>query len=143
MINTNSIHFLDKGIYTGGDRTRKNYIPNPSSYSVTESDIDLNSKRSTSGYLNRNRVRKDVYSVECVWDKLSRNQVNLLRYASSPKDYRFKFRWDLLNENTGAVIDKYTTCEHMYTDANRTFEQTSTESDGVDYWTATLTFIEY
>lgn len=137
------INFLDKGIYTGGSLNRQNYIPNPTGYTVNEADIDLNSKRSTDGYLNRNRVRKDVYSVACTWERLSRQQVNLLRWASSPKDYRLRFKWDVLDETTGAVTSIYTTCDHMYTDANRSFEQISTESDKVDYWSATLTFIQY
>lgn len=137
------INFLDKGVFTGGDRTRDKYIPNPSQYSVQESDIDLNSKRSTTGYLTRNRVRTNAYTVTCSWDKLSESQLDLLRWACSPARFRLKFRHNQLDPETGAVTSRFTTDDAMYTDANRTFELVFTEDDEHDYWSASLSFISY
>ena len=137
------INFPDKSIFTGGDKDRDDYIPNPSEYSVQESDIDLNSKRSTSGVLNRNRIRVDTYSVTCSWNKLTEHQVDLLRYASCEAKFKLTFRHNQIDKSTGRVTSRFTTANEMYCDANRTFDLISTEDDEHDYWSVSLTFIQY
>lgn len=135
--------FPDTNVYTGGDISREGYIPNPSQYSVQESDIDLNSKRSTNGVLQRNVVRKKTYSISCSWDRLSEHQLDKLRYAWAKDKFSLKFRHNEISESAGTVTSRFVTRPAMYVDANRVFELVSTESDTEDYWSVSITFVEY
>jgi hypothetical protein len=129
--------FPDTGIRTGMKADGKNYIPNPSSYSVLMSDVDLDDKRSTSAILNRNRIRQNVYTVTCSWDRLTDYQLYRLLTACQAEKFSLKFR-DPLN-----ITDRYTTKSEMYADANKEVDLVSTEDDDEDFWSASLSFVEY
>lgn len=135
MLGVPFLEFPDTGVKTGVPGS--DYIPNPSSYKVMMSDVDLDDKRSTTAKLNRNRVRQNVYSVTCGWDRLNETQMNRLLEACQEEMFSLKFR-DPLNIKT-----RYTTKQEMYADANKEAELTSVEDDTRDYWSITLTFIEY
>lgn len=135
MLGVPFLQFPDTGVKTGVRGV--DYIPNPSSYSVTMSDVDLDDKRSTSAKLNRNRVRQNVYSVSCSWDRLNETQLNSLLLACQAEKFKLTFR-DPLN-----LSSRYTTKNEMYADANKTAELTFCEDDEHDYWSISLTFIEY
>lgn len=136
MANINTLTFQN------GQKTGKSssavYIPNPSSYDVQMSDMDLNSKRSYSGYLNRNRVRQNVYSVSCTWDWLNEKQLYALLSACQASSFTLTFRdpLNLISSNGG-----YTT-KTVYADANKNVKLVSTKDDTEDYWQISLKFIE-
>lgn len=140
---TRTLDFLDAGIYTGGERNRDNYIPNPSEYSVDEGDIDLNSKRGTNGKLRRNRIAVNKHVVKCSWDKLTEDQVIQLRLACMPDKYRLKFRYADLDYENKRVISPYTTCNEMYTQATREYTMTSMEDEEHANYSFSLEIIEY
>lgn len=141
--NISLLTFTDTGVFTGGDISRKDYIPNPSQYSIGQNDIDLNSKRSTSGYLQRNMVRANALTVSCTWDRLSEHQLDLLMISWSGAKFSLKFRFNDIDPNTRKVTSRFITSQSMYVEGSRTFELVSTESDTQDYWSVSITFIEY
>ena len=72
---------FDNGLTVGG---KGNFVA-PSTFVIGMEDIDLESKRSMSGYLNRNRVRggsKAPYTMEVGWDRLSEKDLNKLILAA-------------------------------------------------------------
>lgn len=135
MLSSPFLSFPDSGVETGVRGA--NYIPNPSTYSVVMADVDLDDKRSTSAYLNRNRVRQNVYTVNCSWDRLDDVQVARLLGACQAAKFSLKFR-DPLNTSS-----RYTTKNEMYADANKEATLVSTEDDDKDFWSISLSFIEY
>lgn len=139
---TRTLDFLDAGIYTGGDRNRDNYIPNPSEYTVGEEDIDLNSKRGTNGKLRRNRIAVNKHIVKCSWDKLTEAQVIQLRLACMPAVYRLKFRYAELDYENKRVISPYTTCNEMYTQASREYKMKGMEDEEHANYSFSLEIIE-
>lgn len=138
------IEFPDKGIFTGGASTRDKYIPNPSTYDVQENDLahDESTLRSYDGYLSMDLVRQDVYKLVVSWDKLTREQKNLLRFASHTPGFKLKFLFDTLDYETGEVIDPYTTCEKTYVQGSRSFKMHSVDT-GETYWTFSLSLISF
>lgn len=139
---TRTLDFLDAGIYTGGEKGRENYIPNPSEYTVGEEDIDHNSKRGTNGKLRRNRVAVNKHVVKCSWDKLTEAQVIQLRLACMPAVYRLKFRYAELDYENKRVISPYTTCNEMYTQASREYNMKGMEDEDHANYSFSLEIIE-
>jgi hypothetical protein len=135
MLNRAFLTFPDTGIQTGVRGS--NYIPNPSTYSVLMADMDLDDKRSMSAYLNRNRVRQNIYTVNCSWDRLDETQLYRLLSACQAAKFQLTFR-DPLN-----IESRYTTKSEMYCDANKEATLVSTEDDEKDFWSISLSFIEY
>jgi hypothetical protein len=135
MLRKPFLTFPDSGVQTGV--MDANYIPNPSTYSVSMEDIDLDDKRSTSAYLNRNRVRQNVYTVNCGWDRLSDIQINLLLTACQDEKFPLTFR-DPLN-----IKERFTTKQEMYAQASKEATMVSCDDDEEDYWSISLSFIEY
>lgn len=122
---------FENGLTSGA----KGRISAPSTYKCTLSDIDVNAKRSTSGKLTRNRVRKDVYSVEVSWDRLSWDDLVLLIAAGEAAAFQLTFADP--KSKSGKTTKK------MYRDANMTYELLNLYTDEEGYWTTTMTFIEY
>ena len=69
----------------------------PSTYVVSTGDIDVDDKRSLSGYLNRNRVRggdNTVYTLEVSWTRLTWDELSSLIEAGEGSSFRPKsVRW--------------------------------------------------
>jgi hypothetical protein len=110
----------------------------PSTYKVSTGDIDVDTSRSTSGYLNRNRVRggsSAVYTLEMSWDRLDWDELVLLIGAGEAP----KFTMTFLDPKTAGG---YTT-KTMYREANMSYELSKIYSDEEAYWKATMTFVEY
>lgn len=128
--------FPDTGIRTG-IKSDAHYIPNPSTYSVLMADIDLDDKRSTGAVLNRNRIRQNVYTVNCSWERLRESQLYDLLQACQAAEFQLTFR-DPLN-----ITSRYTTKERMYADANKEATLVTCEDDTEDYWSISLSFVEY
>lgn len=125
-------------------------IPNPSSYSVTMNDIDLNSNRATNGDLTRTVKARNKYSIACSWDWLNDEQLDKLLAACkttqlSTIKFALKFRNPLHkldpNASSGSQ-DGYTTA-NVYVEGSRTANLVATSDEGKDYWSLSLTFIEY
>ena len=130
--------FPDSGVRTGMPSDGANYIPNPSGYSVQMSDMDLDDDRSSSGFLNRNRIRQNVYSVTCSWDRLSDVQLQRLLSACQAESFSLTFRNPL-----SATTERYLTKSEMYADANKEATLIATEDDSHDWWSFSTTFVEY
>ena len=127
-------------------------IPNPSSYSVTMNDIDLNSNRATNGDLSRTVKARNKYSVACTWDWLNDEQLDKLLAAcktttTNPSDLSItlKFRNPLhkLDPNASSGNEDGYTTTRMYVEASRTASLVATSDEGKDYWSLSLTFIQY
>lgn len=116
-------------------------IANPSSYKVTMADIDLNSQRATSGTLNRNRVRTNVFSIECTWDWLSDTELDKLLAAMQAAKFTLTFR-NPLQRLTTETVGGYTTID-VYAEGTKTAELITTEDEQEDYWKFSCTFIEF
>lgn len=136
MLSVPFLTFPDTNTRTG-IKSDAHYIPNPSTYSVLMADVDLDDKRSTSAYLNRNRVRQNVYTVNCSWDRLSEQQLYDLLQACQADKFQLTFR-DPLN-----VTTRFTTKQEMYADANKEATLIATEDDEQDFWSISLSFTEY
>ena len=136
MLSVPFLTFPDTNTRTG-IKSDAHYIPNPSTYSVLMADVDLDDKRSTSAYLNRNRVRQNVYTVNCSWDRLSEQQLYDLLQACQADKFQLTFR-DPLN-----ITTKYTTKQEMYADANNEATLVACEDDDEDFWSISLSFTEY
>lgn len=136
MLSVPFLTFPDTNTRTG-IKSDAHYIPNPSTYSVLMADVDLDDKRSTSAYLNRNRVRQNVYTVNCSWDRLSEQQLYDLLQACQADKFQLTFR-DPLN-----ITTKYTTKQEMYADANKEATLVACEDDDEDFWSISLSFTEY
>lgn len=128
--------FPDTNIRTGMKVDGVNYIPNPSSYNVSMSDLDTNSNRSSNGTLMRSRIRSNVYQIECSWDRLSNTQLSRLLGAVQAEKFQVSFR-DPLN-----TLSLYTTA-YFYADANKQAQLIVCEDDSTDFWSISLTFIQY
>lgn len=133
MYNNNILQFENGLVVGNGGQVRP-----PSNYKVTTGDIDLDSKRSTSGYLNRNRVRggsNTVYTVNAKWDRLSWDELVLLIAAGEAQQFSLTFL-------DPKAVNGLTT-KQMYRDSNMTYELIKIYSDEEAYWTADMTFIEF
>lgn len=126
---------FDNGLTVGG---RGNFTA-PSTFSIGMEDIDLESKRSMSGYLNRNRVRggsKAPYTMEVSWDKLSESDLNRLILAADNPSVNVQ----LVDPR---VPGGYST-KKMYRQASMKYELSYIDSDGVYWWKVpTMQYIGY
>lgn len=110
----------------------------PSTYVVSTGDIDVDDKRSLSGYLNRNRVRggdNTVYTLEVSWTRLTWDELSSLIEAGEGSSFNLTF---LDPKASGGFTTK-----KMYRDANMSYELVNIFSEAEAYWTTTMTFVEY
>lgn len=110
----------------------------PSSYKVSTGDVDVDDKRSMSGYLNRNRVRGGstaVYTVEVSWTRLTWDELVKLIAAGESSYFNLTF---LDPKSKGG-----TTTKKMYRDANMSYELVNIFSEEEAYWTTTMAFVEF
>lgn len=125
-------------------------IPNPSSYSVTMNDIDLSSNRATNGDLNRTVKARNKYSVACSWDWLNDEQLDKLLAACKTTSitttkFNLTFRNPLhkLDPNASSGNENGYTTAAVYVEGSRTANLVATSDEGKDYWSLSLTFIQY
>ena len=109
-------------------------LTTPSTYEVQTSDIDLDDKRSMSGYLNRNRIRSNVYTLSLSWDRLEWSELIEIVNASSASKFTVRF--------LDAIHNGYVT-KDMYRDANMSYKMYNIDSDGKIYWTLDMSLVEY
>lgn len=110
----------------------------PSTYKVGTGDIDLGSKRSMSGYMNRNRIRggnNAVYTLTLSWQKLTWKELETLIRYTSPQQFVVKFL-------DPSARNSYTE-KTMYRDANMEYELVNIFSDEEAYWTCTMSLVEF
>lgn len=135
MNDVSLLEFPESGIKTGGSKNREKYIPNPSTYGVGWDDSDLNSKRSTTAVLIRNRVRSGAGHLWVSWDMLSDEQISWLKEASDGVFFRMIYR-------DPASKTKYTDKPKMYRQASIKSELLFIERNDTAQWSFTLEFIE-
>lgn len=112
----------------------------PSELKIKQSDIDNGSERSSSGYLNRNRVRGGttaVYTVECVWNRLTWAELCAVIGASNASEFTLTF----IDPSSSTVGG--TTTRQMYRDANMEYDLVHIFNEQEAYWSTTMTFIEF
>ncbi len=136
MITRAFLTFPDSGLRTGKKQDGNNYIPNPSTYTVGMEDIDLDSKRSTSAIMHRNRVRKNAYVIKCGWDILTELQLYKLLSALQEEHFSIVFR-DPLN-----IESKYTELPKVYAMASKEATLVKALDDDNEYWSINMEFIE-
>lgn len=110
----------------------------PSTYKVSTSDIDLDSKRSTSGYLTRNRIRGGntaAYTVDVTWDRISWDELQLLIEAGEDESFNLEF---LDPKSKGGY-----TIKTMYRDANMEYTMINIDSESEAFWTTSMSFVEF
>jgi hypothetical protein len=114
----------------GGDVTP------PSAYKVSTEDLDLNSKRSTSGYLTRNRIRggdTTAYTVEVSWDRISWDELVKLIAAGEDASIQLQF---LDPKSKGGFATKT-----MYRNASMEYTMLNIDGEGEAFWATTMTFV--
>lgn len=124
---------------TGGDKSSSSYIPNPSSYSVKMSDLDLNSTRTNTGGLDRNRLGRDYFTVSASWQKLTQPQLTRIikGYTTNTKDGKFTLTF--YNPFTGSM-----TSQAMYAQADRTASLSLYQEDENETtWSFSIEFIAF
>lgn len=110
----------------------------PSTYKVSTSDIDLDSKRSTAGYLTRNRIRggnSAAYTLEVSWDRISWEQLQTLIAAGDAESFTLKF---LDPKSKGG----YTT-KNMYRQADMEYTMINIADLDEAFWSTTMSFVEF
>lgn len=108
-------------------------VPAPSVYKVLTHDIDVNAKRSESGYMNRNRVRANNYELQCSWERLSWSQLTTLIAAGDAESFNITF---LDARSQGTVTKKF------YRDANMEYSMINILGNSEAYWTCSMNFVE-
>ena len=130
---SNKVIEFENGLVVGSNGA----VRAPSTYKVNTGDLDLESKRSTSGYLNRNRVRggkNTAYTLEVSWNKLTWSELVSLIEAGNNAKFTLTFL-DPASKN-GYVI------KTMMRDANMSYEMISIDDEEA-YWTTSMAFVEY
>ena len=126
---------FDNGLTVGDEG---NFVA-PSTFAIGMEDIDLESKRSMSGYLNRNRVRggsKAPYTMAVGWDRLSETDFNKPILAADNPSVTIQ----LMDPR---VPNGYST-KKMYRQASMNYELSYIDSDGVYWWKVpTMQYIGY
>lgn len=110
----------------------------PSTYKVSTDDVDLDSKRSTSGYLNRNRIRggsNTAYTVEVSWDRISWDELVKLIAAGEGESLQIQF---LDPKSNGGFATKT-----MYRNAHMEYTMINIDGEDDAFWTTTMTFVEF
>ena len=112
--------------------------PTVSSYKVDTSDVDLDSKRSTAGYMKRNRIRggkEAAHTVSVYFQRLSWEDLEKLIDAGDAEQFTLKFL------DPGRKGRYFTGI--MYRDANMSYELVNIETLGEATWSTTMTFVEF
>lgn len=105
----------------------------PSTYSVKHSDVDVDSARSMSGYMQRNKVRGNVTTITLSWNRLSWEEV--CRIISATNNPQFTVLYlDPASQGMSSGA--------FYRDANMEYSLISYYNDEA-YWTTTLSLVEY
>lgn len=110
----------------------------PSTYKVSTGDVDLDSKRSSAGYLTRNRIRggsTTAYTVEVSWDRISWDELVKLIAAGENESFTLQF---LDPKSRGG----YTT-KTMYRDANMEYTMINIDGEDDAFWSTTMAFVEF
>lgn len=108
-------------------------LPNPSEYFVSLQDIDsANSERTSTGRLQRDRVRAGVYKIELSWRAITRDQLKLIINAVAPAEVEVEFF-----DPTRVTMTTAT----MYAGDRRGGLVHYTEDGG--YWSLAFNLIEY
>lgn len=108
-------------------------IKAPSAYSVKHADVDVDSSRSMSGYMNRNRVRGNVVTITCTWNKLTWEELVKLTEATNGSSINVSY----LDPSSKGLAEGI-----FYRDANIEYTLLSyTETEA--YWSTTLNLVEY
>lgn len=111
-------------------------LPTPDTCKITEYSIDAQSTgRGESGEMHRERVRKQVMSIELSWDKLTAGQARVVRTALDPSEFEVTV-WFLGQEVTRTM---YAGDINYEPDFNR--EDPS--PDGGERWNITTQLSEY
>lgn len=129
------IEFPDIPLIIGGASVGA--LPGCSSYKVNKEDVDNNSKRSTNGYMFRNRVRKNVTSVSASWNELTESQLKAILDACEPDEFRV-IVFDPASET------RYTEITKAYAGANKTYEMVrKVDNNGYSKWSLSISLISY
>ena len=110
----------------------------PSTYKVSTDDEDLNSKRSSAGYLTRNRIRggsTTAYTVEVSWDRISWDELVKLIAAGEDESFNLQF---LDPKSKGGYITKT-----MYRDAHMEYTMINIDGEDDAFWSTTMAFVEF
>lgn len=110
----------------------------PSSYKIDTGDVDLDDKRSISGYLNRNRIRGGAtaaYTCQVSWDRIPWDELVVLIAAGENAAFELK----MIDPKS---VGGYTT-KKMYRDANMSYEMKNIDKGDEAYWTTSMAFVEY
>lgn len=133
MAFTGNILEFENGLQVGKDKA----VRPPSTYKVQTSDIDLNSNRSNTGYMTRNRVRGGAtaaYTVTVTWDRLTWEELVVLIAAGENASFQL------------TCLDPKAKGGHktgtFYRDANMTYEMTKIYEEDEAYWTTSMAFVE-
>lgn len=110
----------------------------PSAYKVATNDIDLDSKRATSGYLHRNRIQggntgTQFYTLTLTWERITWEELRTLYTASDSESFEVTFLDP--KTKTGSVKQR------MYRDANTESTLINISNDKKAFWSVTVTFI--
>lgn len=77
-------------------------MPEPSKYSVSTNDLHADSStRTETGRLIINRIRANVYKIECGWSAITSNQLNVIKNATNPVTVSVTFL-----DGNGAYVTK-------------------------------------
>lgn len=83
MAYNGSIITFQNGVVVGNG----GQVPPPTKYSTGLEDIDVDTKRTASGVMIRNRVRQNIYVVHASWDRLSWEQAQTLLTAGDASEF--------------------------------------------------------
>lgn len=122
---------FENGVEVGQGRV----VRSPSTYTVETHDVDLDAKRSVSGYADRNRVRANAHSCIVTWERISWDELVALISAGNADE----FRLTILDPK--AVGGYYT--GQFYRDANMSYELKNIYSEEEAYWTTSMAFVEF
>lgn len=108
-------------------------VPAPSVYKVLTHDIDVNAKRSESGYMNRNRVRANNYEIQCTWERLTWEQLTTLIAAGEASSFNITF----IDARSRGLVTK-----NFYRDANMEYTMIQILGSQEAYWSCSMSFVE-
>lgn len=123
---------FENGLIVGGEGS----VRGPSEYKVGFHDTDKNSKRSETGFLNRNRIRQNQLEVKISWQGLSWDEVRALAQAGKAA----KFQLTLLDPE--AENGNYST-GWFYREADREYTLVRIFSSEEATWTYSVVYVEF
>lgn len=83
MAYNGNIILFENGVVVGNG----GQVPPPTKYSTGFEDVDVDTKRTASGVMIRNRVRPNIYVVHASWDKLTWEQAQTLLTAGDASEF--------------------------------------------------------